>query len=380
MPGAAFRLAELTAHLLEREGAAIERVGPELLEVLAPPHVRRALELPELGWVGFGAEPIPGARQASLESDFVERLTGLLGERGRRVRVAVASAGPHPSSPQRMLEKALVLDNATFRLAGVERAWTMYVVPTFRWVARSDDQREGLLSIALNAGTSSVLADAAPLLDAPKVPCGSVAPEVPRANAERIARMASSVVPERIQERIAPFLAGMRRRLQRDADRLLDYYGALRAEALGKLERIGSGSSGRQDDALLRREEQRLASIALEHRTKLDDLRQRYALVVDVEWVQTLEVVAPVHRLDVEIRRRKKRRRVALDVSPFTRGIEPTPCEYRHVADGPRVVCDDALHLVGRPGHAPCPECGRPYCRACHPEACPRCTRHGRAK
>jgi hypothetical protein len=38
-----------------------------------------------------------------------------------------------------------------------------------------------------------------------------------------------------------------------------------------------------------------------------------------------------------------------------------------------RLVCDEALHLVSPAGLAPCPACGRAYCRVCHPAACPKC-------
>ena len=38
---------------------------------------------------------------------------------------------------------------------------------------------------------------------------------------------------------------------------------------------------------------------------KLDDLAHKYALRVTVDWVQTLDLVMPVHRLSVQLRRRK---------------------------------------------------------------------------
>ena len=51
-----------------------------------------------------------------------------------------------------------------------------------------------------------------------------------------------------------------------------------------------------------------MAAIGQEYRAKLDDLAHKYALRVTVEWVQTLELVMPVHRLTVQIRRRKAER------------------------------------------------------------------------
>lgn len=373
MSTGASSLAELTEHLLELEGATVARVEPDGLDVLAPGHVRQALRLPELARLGFGGELPPGSERAGLDSDFVDRLEGLLGERGRRVRVAVSDGAPAPRSPDRLLERALILDNATYRLAGVERAWTAYVLPTFRYVARSDDQREGLVTFGLNAGTLSVIEDPTPMLEASARPCSLVDPAVPDVSAEQLAAITAGLLPSLLEARLEPFVAGLRRRLRRDAHRLFAYYGRLREESLAKLERAGTRTDGGAMEARMRREEQRLESIAREHAAKLEDLRRRYALVIHVEWMQTLELVAPVHRLNVEIRRRKKKRHVQLDVNPFTRRLDPPPAEDGAAHSLSRVVCDGALHLVSRTGHAPCRSCEKAYCRACHPSGCPRC-------
>jgi hypothetical protein len=89
--------------------------------------------------------------------------------------------------------------------------------------------------------------------------------------------------------------------------------------------------------------------------------------------VQTLELVMPVRRFAVRIRRRKAERVIHLDWNPLTRRLEPPPCESSYSADRPRLVCDDALHLVTPEGIAPCGGCGRLFCRACHRERCPKC-------
>jgi hypothetical protein len=51
------------------------------------------------------------------------------------------------------------------------------------------------------------------------------------------------------------------------------------------------------------------------------------------------------------------------------------PLLDRQVRDGLwiRLVCDDKLHLTEPAGQAPCPSCGKPFCRACFAAACPRC-------
>ena len=119
----------------------------------------------------------------------------------------------------------------------------------------------------------------------------------------------------------------------------------------------------------------RLEAITREYQAKVNDLRQKYAMKVELEWIQTLELVLPVQRFEVLIKRRKGERRFTLDWNPLTRKLEQAPCEYSYTWERPREVCDEALHLVSPAAHGPCPDCGKAYCRACQPVKCPRCGR-----
>lgn len=83
------RFRDFAAHLLEHEGALVERIEPEGLEVMAPPHAQQLLRILELERLGFGAELPRGAQRANLESDWLERFGHLLGERGRQARLVL---------------------------------------------------------------------------------------------------------------------------------------------------------------------------------------------------------------------------------------------------------------------------------------------------
>ena len=74
-----------------------------------------------------------------------------------------------------------------------------------------------------------------------------------------------------------------------------------------------------EDDPARRREEQRVAAIGREYRAKIDDLARQYAMRVTVAWVQTLELIMPVQRFEVQIRRRKAQRVIHLDWNPLAR-------------------------------------------------------------
>ncbi|MHB8764525.1 MAG: RING finger protein [Deferrisomatales bacterium] len=377
-------LQSLVEELLTLEGALVAPLEPEGLEVLAPPPLQAALGLPEWFRLGFGTELPDGARRVSLESEWMTRVGDLLGEGGRWLTRVLPPARGSLGDPERALEHGLALANASFRLRGVRPAWTRYLVFTFRYTALSDEKRDGLVTLGVNTATGAVLDGweddlAAPLPEADGVPPPPAELPAPWPR-QRLAALLDASVAHRVRGRLEPFVAGLARRQDRDLARLASYYGDLRREALDRLARLPAADRSDKQRAAAEREEQRLAAVAREYRAKVSDLGQKYALRVTLEWVQTLELVAPVERLEVLVRRRKGERLIALDWNPRARRLEPAPCEHGHTPDRVRLVCDDALHLVAAEALAPCPGCGKSYCRACHPDHCPKCGRRAGAK
>jgi hypothetical protein len=185
--------------------------------------------------------------------------------------------------------------------------------------------------------------------------------------ATRVIDRMQRALPWRAESLLAPFVAGLQRRLARDLDRLHAYHNDLHREALRRSAQAGA------TDIVAQREALRVAAIGQEYRAKLSDLAHKYALRISANWVQTQELVMPVHRLTVQIRRRKAERTLVMDWNPYARHLEPPPCEASFSADRPRLACDAALHLVAPGGLAPCDACSRPYCRACQPQKCDKC-------
>lgn len=378
-------LQQFMAELLEEHGAVVEPVEPEGLDVLAPPSVQRTLDVPEVARFGFAAELPPDARRVGLEPDWLDRLERLLGEQGRYARVVAAPAMPPLNAPERIVEHTVQFSNATWRLIRVYPAWTRYLLLTFRCTALSDEKRDSVLRLGFNLANGSILDGALdrlhqrlndylaePVAEERTTPPGIVLPADWDAAvlAERLERM----LPPRVQSRIEPFVRGMRRRFERDKGRLYAYHDGLRQEAAKRLSALpADGALTPRQEADKRREEQRLAAIEREYESKIADLRNHYALAVQVEWVQSLDLIMPVQRFEIQIRRRKGERVIALDWNPLIRQLDQAPDEFTYSTTDARLVCDEALHLVSPAGLAPCFACGREYCRACHPDTCPKC-------
>ena len=367
------------AALLRQEGALVEAIEPDGLDVLAPPSVQRALGIGELSRLGFGATLPPAAQRVGIEGDWLERCARLLGPQGRVTRYVLSPSARPPGDPERVLERELVLDNATFRLLGVTPAWTRYLLLDFRASAVSDDKRDFILHLGVNLATGTLLPDAmlaqiAPALEDPSLGA-SEAGAVPPENANlpaiwdrpQLLRLVALALPPRLDLALGPFVTGLRRRLGRDQERLHLYHNDLHREAVRRALPLPEGDPRR------RREEERAEAIGREYRAKLDDLSRQYATRVTVEWNQTLELAMPVQRFAVSIRRRKADRVIRLDWNPLIRRLEPPTCEYSASTERPRLVCDDALHLVVAAALGPCSACARAFCRACNPTRCPRC-------
>ena len=375
-------LRDFVSDVLEMEGSAVEAVEPDGLEVLAPESLRTTMGWPELVRLGFGAQLPVGATAVGFEGDWLDRFGALLGDRGRWAerQFVLTGAPPRIHDPARLLDHAIEFPNAVWRLLEVSAAWTRCLLLAFRYTAVSDEKREGLVWLGFNQTTGAVIDGFAPRLrsllaaDAEwQVPD----PEVRRAagpawDASVLDGRVKPLINNSLRNEVEPFLRTMRRRLDRDRNRIHQYHSDLHLAAQKKLAAL-AGSAGEKAENDRKREMLRIAAIEREYAAKLGDLRHNYALRVSVEWVQGLELFVPVQRFQVLVKRRKGEKLMRLDWHPAVRLMEPPPTDWGLGIGRSRLVCDDQLHMTDPAGQSPCPSCGKAWCRACHPTACRRC-------
>jgi hypothetical protein len=332
--------------------------------------------------LGFGAELPAGATAVGFEGDWLDRFGALLGDRGRWAERQFVLPGPPPRlyDPERLLGQALDFPNAVWRLHGVSAALTRCLLLAFRYTAVSDERREGLVWLGFNQGTGAVIDDFTPRLRAllaSDEEWQAIDPEVrqvagPAWDAGALDARVRPLLNHRVRQEVEPFLRTMRRRLDRDRNRIHEYHNDLHLVAQKKLAAL-AGSAGEKAENDRKREMLRIATIEREYAAKLGDLRHNYALRVSVEWVQGLELFVPVQRFEVLVKRRKGEKLMRLDWHPAVRLMEPPPSDWGLGIERSRLVCDDHLHITDPAGQSPCPSCGRAWCRACHPTACRRC-------
>ena len=140
-------LRDFVADVLEIEGAAVEPLDPDGLDIVAPEPLRSAIGWPEFIRLGFGAVLPSGATPIGFEGEWLDRFGGLLHDRGRWAerQLLLASPVPPPSDPERLLDRAFDLPNAIWRCRGAAPAWARCVLLLFRYTAVSDDKRDAEL-------------------------------------------------------------------------------------------------------------------------------------------------------------------------------------------------------------------------------------------
>jgi hypothetical protein len=152
-------LRDFVAEILERQGAAVETFEPDALEVLAPEPLRQAMEWPELVRLAFGAERPLHAISIGLEGEWLDRFGALLGEHGCWSERQLTSTDPlpAPTNPNEIVDRALNLLNAVWRLQGLRATFTRCLVLTFRYTGWSDEKHEGMIRLGLNLSLEPAL-------------------------------------------------------------------------------------------------------------------------------------------------------------------------------------------------------------------------------
>lgn len=331
---------------LEAKGALVEREADRMIAIL-PPELGRALELPETATLSL--EPA-GAIPCGLGSALLERL---IAQARREVPVAavrVESAPPRLSAA-RALAGRFALRNAVSEIGDVAVGTAVYAVLWASWSAQADDRYDGLVCAVACAGDASEPAPGWRELPDPSEPqtaLGVVAAEIaPRMPSAALAARALRAA----EPGLAPVQAAVRRRHQRDHQRVASYYDALASEARERR---------RIDPAAL---EAKLVHLRAERAAKLGELGERFTLRVAMEPVAMLLVEVPVVEVALRVRRRKRAGDLVLRLPSGASALDLVTCDACAGSTARPLVCDDALHRLCERCH-PSAE-GRPRCSVC---------------
>lgn len=375
-------LPEVITEVLTYEGAVLEKKDDGSLEFLLPPSLSGTLGAPEHGILSFSSHPsLEGAITISYESEIFKTIEKIFWGKGKMAGAAYPSHLPNIDKLSKWMSEKVVLSNATFRLQKAENQAIAYVLIFFKYIALSDEKREGVFSLLVNKRNLSALLLNDNLTDLlfdlrdPDQVVATTGQETLKAI--RAGLSAASLV---VKEEFAPFVKSLEKRLNRDTTRVFNYYETLKVETQKALEKKGlsgkgSGEGMTTPDGVEKVLSGKMDALEGEKRWKIQDLISKYALNVRIEPVCVIDIETQTYVFWIEIKRRLSSRVFPLTYNPFLRRMDPLPCEACFYPRGGYYICDEKLHILCAACFPKCPECGRQYCSACSKAGCPRCSK-----
>jgi hypothetical protein len=345
------RVTRFVEGVLTQEGALVDGAEEGRLEAVLPPGLQRQLELGELAVLvendkeqgdmayGYGAEGL----------DRIVRVA--LGQQGRVLAGQVTHPVPSPRPP-----KAYTGLNLSVRVGAITAAPAWSLIGLGRYVATSDDQREGLVRVALPALSGGPVeipgleAFAVEPVDVEELPA-----TVLRAGFHRL----RTALVDASVTRLAGFREAVSRRHRRDAERVDQYFADVRADLA---RRIGI----RKDTPGLRA---KLAALPAEQLRRRSQLVANHALQVTLDLVGLVAIRGPGLDAELIVKRRKHERTLPVRFDGLANQWAPLQCDGCGQNVFAFAMCDDAAHVLcaecwdrgGSGGHRDCFRCsGKP--------------------
>jgi len=370
-------LPDVLADILTLEGALLERTEDGCLEFVVPPPVSKTLGVPEHGRLSFAHHPFDeSVINASYESEFFRSVDRLFSGKGKMARGVYSSQLPNVEKVSRWVSEKIALSNASFRLQKVDHQKIAYALIFFKYVALSDEKREGVFSLLVNEQNLSTFplnTNFTAFWEDLKEPEEILTKGEGISKALQAGFSAASLI---VKEEFEPFIKSLERRLNRDIIRVFEYYETLKNEIDKAFEK--KFSSGKESPEAQSEEGREVLSVKLdaiegEKRWKIQDLVSKYALNIRIEPVCIIDIETESLIFLLEIKRRLSSRIFPLSYNPLLKKVDSLPCENCFLPRGTYYLCDEKLHILCATCFRKCPDCGRDYCSACHPKGCPRC-------
>jgi len=377
MMGQSRHLPEVLADILNLEGALLERTDDGCLEFVVPPSLSETLGIPEHGKLSFAYQPYDeSVISASYESEFFRSVDRIFSERGKMAKAVYSSQLPNIEKVSKWVSEKIALSNASFRLQKVDHQRIDYALIFFKYVALSDEKREGIFSLLINEqnlSTSPLNANLTAFWEDLKESKEFLTRNEGISKALQAGFSAASLI---VKEEFEPFMKSLERRLHRDIIRVFEYYETLKGEIHKAFEKkfiSGRDSPEAQNEEGRKVLSGKLDAVEGEKRWKIQDLVSKYALNIRIEPVCIIEIETESLVFWLEIRRRLSSRIFPLSYNPLLKKVDSLPCESCFHPRGTYYLCDEKLHILCATCFKKCPDCGREYCSVCHPKGCPKC-------
>ena len=311
-------LVQFAARVIEQHGGVTDLHGDHDTAAIVPRELARMLETPEEFTLGGNEAPL------LYGSAFLDRLVQLCTKDIPLLYGHVDASYLKKEGFERLLGADILFADCQARLGGRAETRTPYLALTCRYVALSDERKEGVVTVAVRETDGAVIEGFdAGLANLPAEWYPAEAVPHHQFSADLSSAIASALRSAQVcaQAELAEFFASMQRRLRRDAQNTREYYGALHKEMEQSLARTGLG------DAQRRERQEKLDSLPHEMERKTQDLSNKYRVQVRISAAAAMRLLVTVAQVSADIRFRSFGRSLPLTWDPLTRRFDPLVCE-----------------------------------------------------
>ncbi|MGA6925267.1 MAG: hypothetical protein WBY88_06270 [Desulfosarcina sp.] len=347
----AFNLEAFVEQFFICQGAAIEKKGHRL-DVLAPPELARQIGIPELCSLTIGSEDSDGYG-IHYGAPLLEKIAATACDRVPLVGLRLAFHYLKSQGFDRLIDEWFTFRGAIVQVGKSAEVLTEYLLLTCRYLAQSDEQKEGLMPLAFNLETGAPVGPIETMLDAAEkqVEAGKTSTAIEAQQVERIIQWVQRRAPRMIEAQIEPFRDSMNRRFRRDVANLEEYYTELKQEMTDNLMRSGLS------EGLIQERKEKISLIPNEMAKKKDDLFKKYSIKVKLALTGAMLIRTPAVKLFCRATVGRRKKPLTIVYNPIDKSLDPLVCDG--CGDGTYAVqfCD-GLHVLCAAWARKCPVCG----------------------
>lgn len=359
------RLQKFVRELFELNNAVVETPQDDVLEVLLPSDIYKNIPFNEYEKFYFDGERAgDSGKLISFHTDVFDSFYQMLGGKGYAGLVELSKEYLKSSGFEQAIEERLVFTNGIFRFQKGEEKKISYLFVNFLYTAVSDDKKEGIVQQAVNEYTMAGIDWPCPLskIETESHPEKRIMTHSVKESLQR----ASLIVQNKTRGLLVDFEKKLNHYLNRDIQRLNDYYGTIETEIRKKI--VKKNLTGTEKE----KELSRIKATRNELSRKIRDQKDRYRMRIELRPINVLRATATVVVLSLTLHRKNQTREVSFVWNPFLKQVEPPGCESCFTPCTVFSFCDDRVHIICR-NCATCRCCGKLNCRVCSKKKCGRC-------
>jgi hypothetical protein len=313
-------LAIFVQRFFASQGADLEKQGSRL-DVLAPSELAARLGIPDFCSVSLGTETTDGIA-VHYGSQLLEKMADVACE---RIPLTIVRLGFHYIKSQgfdRLIQELFTIPEAVLQVQSTAAVQAEYLLLTCRYLAQSDEQKEGLLPLAFNLETGAPV-------DIYEVGLDVAEKEFVNADAggmfseqklRQVLQWVQRRAPVILEAQSQSFRDSMNRRFRRDVVNLEEYYAELKQEMLAKAARPGIS------EQLIQERKDKIALIPEELQKKKDDLFKKYSIKIKLQLSAALLIRTPAVKIACRATVGRRQKNLAFLYNPIDKSIDPLVC------------------------------------------------------